>query len=287
MTRTYPIPPAHKTLHMIGDLHWGHFTLTESRRSIVADDITTRSGLPDVPYRLQMGDLTDTAQPEQDAAAMSWMESLGGTPLYLVGNHDMYFGRTGAQAAAAWGAPGKDYTLDLGYALLVVIGPDALNTGSTGVEYHSVTQTWLDTQLTAATGPVIIAAHAPLQNTEAKLSHAYEFSAQPNAEIRAVLADHSARLPLAWCSGHTHSPITTANLAKAETVGGGTMLALNTSSLSRLSTANAWTDHLISFFLTVEDDRWDVRFRNHGAHQWVGGVGGSTERRVWTMPFAA
>lgn len=290
MTRHWPLPPVDRTLHLIGDMHFGSPEMTAAKKRIVAADLA-RPAVPQVEHRVQVGDLTDTATSAQDIEGLTWMQSLSGTPHYVIGNHDMWGVRTAAQAATAWGLPGKDYTVDLGYALLAVIGPDGINSVNlTGLTYAQATLDWLDAQLTSATKPVIVAAHPPLQNTVGLMggagygsSESVDFSAQPNAGVRAVLAEHAGSRSVAWVSGHTHSPVDAPYLVKNEPVGTGAVLAVNALCLAYTGTTKDAHDPLISVFLTVTDDAFEVRFRDHGAHQWVGG--GPAGIRAWSVPF--
>lgn len=298
MPRKWPAPlRSDNTLHCIGDTHFGarapEIPQFDRRRQQIVERDLAKLAVP--AYRLQLGDLTDNAYATDDATGVAWMQSLGGTPLYTVGNHDMYGGRTAAAAAAAWGAPGKDYVQDLGYAKLIVLGPDELHPGnSTGVRYSTTALNFLDAALTAAgSTPCLIAAHAPLRNTvgfgagtdQYRSTDQYFYAADDasysvDTGIRAVLAAHNNAK--AWISGHTHSPVTSPRIVYGETIGSHTLVHVNTSCLAYTGKVKTdWFSRLVTFYLTVADNRITVRFRDHGAGQWVGG--GPDANRNWAV----
>lgn len=292
MSRTWPQPLAARTLHAIGDTHIGAAILPQfdaNRRAIVTADCA-RADVPQVTYRVQLGDATDNALSAEDTAVAAWLAGLGGTIVRTIGNHDTWNQRTPAQCATAWGLPAKDYAVDLGYALLVVLGFDDLEaTYLTQMTWNSTTLNWLDGVLDAATKPVLIAAHAPLKNTVGMGMGTYQYNstdpdfyANPDSGIRTVIAEHD--VVKAWISGHTHSPVTAPYIVKAETIGTHTVAAINTSCLAYVGKDKAdWTSPLCTAFVTTLDDRIQVRFRDHGAHQWVGC--GSRRQRVATVTF--
>lgn len=287
-------PPAAQTIHCMGDVHFGDiagFRFYPERRRIVTDDLAS-SLVPQVEHHVQFGDLTDTGATSEDAAGLAWLDSLGGTKHLVMGNHDAQPGytRTKAQCAAAWGLPSLDYVHDLGFATLIAIAPDAFNVGGFLISFNSTTLAWLSDQIAAATSPVIIAAHPPLYNTvgvggsaDQFMSNTTNYSAQPDTDIRSMLASHDT--PIAWVSGHTHTALKEPGIVKAEPVGGGrTVAAVNCSALAYTGLTSDWTDELNSLFLTVYDDRFEVRFRNHGARQWVGY--GPDRIQIATVPFS-
>lgn len=295
MQRRWPYPPEDRTLHCIGDLHTG--ATTQQRFDIVADDLA-RPSMPSLATHLQLGDFTNDGTTAQDQSAIAYMNAIGGDWYAVVGNHDVASSRTAQEAALAWGMPGKDYVVDLGYAVVIALGFDAIN--NNGMIFRTTTMDWLNTQLLAHSGqPCLLAAHPPLHetvgvgddNTVDYLStdpfffavdeSAYTGTSYDDGDIRAVIADNPNAK--AWLSGHTHSPLSASRLVMSETIGGHTVAHVNTSAIYYTGRTVQWTDRLATAYLTVNDDSIEVRYRDHGAHQWVGS---SKERRqVWTIPL--
>lgn len=299
--RTWPQPVTDRTIHLVGDTHFGSAEFSTRKQEIVRDDLM-RSTVPRVKHRLQLGDLTNTATELQDTNALAWFNSLDSDELrkiqnlYVVGNHDIWGVRTGDQAAQAWGLTSKDYVFDLGHANLIVLGPDAIHPGNlTGCLYDAKALTFLDTALTqAGNKQCIIAAHAPLKgtvgaggpSTDYKSTDQYFYAATDtnyltDAGIRNVLNAH--KNAIAWISGHTHSPLYSVDLVKSENVGSRKVVAINTSCLAYTGISKDWNDRLATMYLTIKDDRIDVRFRDHAAHQWT--VAGPNNKQVWSAIF--
>ena len=279
-------PPADRTLHAIGDVQGA----TVSRMDIMMADLA-RDVLHDVP-RVTLGDCTANGTSGDDSYFLTnFANRIPGGVYRVLGNHDVGNSipqnRTAAAAAAALGMPAKDYTVDLDFAVLIILSMDELHPfSSVGCVYHDSTLTWLDGQLqTHSNKPCILAAHAPLMNTVRRgpgaegnadsanygwfaMDEASLTGTWSDAAIRAVIADNAN--VVAWLSGHTHSVLDSKDIAKAETIGGRQILALNTSSILNPGVLAKWTTGIASPFVTVYDDRLEVRWRNHGAHQWVG-----------------
>lgn len=299
MTRTWPVPPAERTLHLVGDTHIGN--MKQSRKDKVLTDISHRL-LPQGVPRLQLGDFTANGWVEQDAEATSWMNALGGDWYAVVGNHDIDGAvRSPDQVAQAWGLPGKNYTVDLGYAVLIVVGPEPLGADGLTMVLSPSTLAWLDTQLaTHAPRPCLTACHAPLYETvgrgDSTASNYISTTAgfyvvggtyanrdtTRDTDVRAVLAAHANAK--AWLSGHTHSPLGATDLGSGITLGGKTVAQVNALALWYVGKSNGlgYGDPLVTAYMTVLEDRIEVRYRDHGAGVWVArpGVG-----RVTTIPL--
>lgn len=293
--RRWPIPHPTRTLHVIGDLHiTGQ---TETRKKILTDDVTAAAT---TPPRLQVGDMTVNSNEGEDEQAIWFLDGLGGDWWAIVGNHDIV-GRSAADAAAAWFMPGKDFVVDLGFAVLICIGPDASNAG--GMIYRTATANWLDTQLTTYADRVcLIGCHMPFYGTvgvaasdvpekkssfdlgyylrgEGAIHEAPNPDGNKGEELWAVVEAHDNAK--AWLSGHTHSNLQAVDLVKPVTVGGRGFAHINAGAPQ--GPRNSWLDPIATAYVSVLDDRLEVRFRNHGAHQWVGT--GPERRRVWIIPY--
>ena len=183
--------------------------------------------------------------------------------------------------------PAPSYTVDLGYAVLIVLGMTDLVYGYPGNAYGTATMAFLAAELTTHSNDVcLIAAHAPLMGTvrasgpegggdsrtwwnaamgESSLSGAPPYN---DAEVRAVLEDHNCAK--AWISGHTHSPVFAPDIVKAETVGGHTMAMINTSSFLQWGAQPVGAPVVTAWVTVVDDEKIETRWRNHSSHQWIG-----------------
>lgn len=249
--------------------------------------------VPQVATRVTSGDCTANASPSDDAYFHAFWSQLTGVNLLRWSEITISSALAPRQAAAAaLGMPAKDHVVDLGYPVLIIIGPDVTN----GLLiYRTPTMNWVNAQLQANQGRVcMIAAHAPLKNTvlqyNAYGSEMYQWCAMgeggyngiyDDTDIRAVLADNPNCK--AWLSGHTHSLIEAPDIVKAEPIGGHTVAAINCSAILPPGYAMSPNTGIASPFVTVYDDRIEVRWRDHSAHQWVGS--GPDYRRCWTIPL--
>jgi len=274
VSRSHPLPPRANTLHVVGDTQ----AISSARAAMVSADFT-RPTVPDVPYRVQVGDLIGgTGEPSLFPAAIALLDSMGtGQWWACVGNHDYDYqdGSPGpADAAASMGMPGLNFTVDLGYAMLIV---SYVRVGVSLNDPNPYDPTWLDEQLTEHAGRTcLIAAHGPLEHPDEGGPHVPEAD-----EIMAVLAEHDNAK--AWLHGHTHTVIDHPRLVMPLDVGGRTIAHINGSATYYTDPDVDWTDRLCTTWLTVEPDWLEVRFRDHGAHQWIGG--GPSGSRVWTYPL--
>lgn len=275
-TRTGQIPDMARTLNLIGDVHKG------TSGGIAANRITkmwTDYSTPRHPtalYHLQLGDLTDNGTTAEDALIVAQMNLLPAPWKPVVGNHDTWSGRTGDQAAAAWGHT-KNYTVDLGIAVMIAVGPDQCPVSTAAVTLSQTTLDYLDTQLTTyATRPVLICAHAPLWAT-ATLgfgSTTTDFSINPRTTIETLLAAHAGQR-IVWISAHCHTPIEDTGLVVAKTYGTARILHINASSVYYVGTTIEPTDPIRTLYLTVTAAGIEVRYRDHGSRTWCRGPSGA------------
>lgn len=278
MSRAYwPIPNPARTIHLIGDIQ----TPTAARRQIVTSDMTS-GAVPDVPYRVTVGDFIDSGVsgfPDSAYAPMiEFIESLGSGQWWsCAGNHDAH-DRTPAQAAALMGMPGANFTVDLGFVVLVVMWVRCAYAAGQQPGASIPTDTaWLDTTLDQyAERRVVIVGHAPLWDPRPANSISTE-----NAQLISIINNHPQ--VVGYFCGHTHIDIATEGIAHHLPVGNRTIAHLNGSALVYTSPDHNWNDRLCTQFVTFEEDRIEVRYRDHGARQWVGG--GPTQQRVWTHPL--
>lgn len=277
-----------RTINVVGDIHVG-WTI-QSRLDAAAADLARTNDL--AIHRVFTGDLTERSTPAQDAAANAWLDSTGPRERWSIvaGNHD-FAGRNLGEWEAAYGKPGI-WTLDLpAFRLIGLSAPDGVGIRETEPQtFTSETLTYLDEQLGGTFRDCIIVTHGPLKNTVVGSffdSTMPFFASHPDGEIRAILAAHpNAR---AWISGHTHSPLETTDLVKAEPVGNGHLVTtVNVGSVAfqggKPSDPNEpAAQPNYSFFITATGDAIELRVRDHLTGGWsaINGV------PVVTMPFAA
>lgn len=267
--RNWPIPRKGNTIHLVGDTQ----SVSSGRQQIILDDMPR---MPAVAHRLQVGDLVGgTGDPTWFPPMVDFMDSLGtGQWWCCVGNHDYDQSDQDpppSDAPPLMGMPGLDFTVDLGYAVVLVTYVRAAET----YDPAPYDTTWLDETLAAnADRTCLILAHAPLiTDTEPNGAPAPE-----TPEISAVLDKHPQAK--AWLCGHSHDPINGPYMIENFNTGTRTIAHVNASALYYTSPDVDWNDPLYTLYVTVLDDgRIEVRFRNHGAHQWVGG--GEQHTRRW------
>src|SRR5690606_1491824 len=84
-------------------------------------------------------------------------------------------------------------------------------------------------------------------------------------DMWAVVEDHPNAK--AWISGHTHANRFAVDLCKPATVAGRGFVHVNLPAPEG-PTRTAF-DPLVTGFITVWDDRMEVRYRDHASRQWV------------------
>jgi hypothetical protein len=279
------VPSTVNLLHLLGDLHFG--ATTTLRTNAVAADLPN---CPTPVARVAIGDITNTGIGAEDALALPWLAGLSpAVPTYgLVGNHDIYLNvRTVAQWCAAYSAyivgGVASYTVDLSFARLIFLSPDALFYPATGpggaldsvtIQLSAATLTYLGAQCAGTAQDCIIFCHAPLNNTVLGGANYYQstdggfYVVGPNGtddtEVRAVLAAHNnARM---WICGHTHSDITCAGFVKTLNLSGKTLVHLNLSAIYFTTKVVDVNNPLFSLFMDYQPGvSVQVFFRNHRA----------------------
>lgn len=273
-------PQWQRTVHCVGDLHAG--AITDVRRELVASDLR-RLRAP--ALHLQIGDATEEGLPAEDELALGFLDRLPGPWAAVLGNHDiMRGGRSVADWARAVGQPGPNFTVELGFLRLIVIGPTRNEPGNRSGRLPPATLSFLEGELGRSDRDCWIACHWPLFRTVMGnprrhfTSAMAAFHAKPDERIRAVLARHpNAKL---WLSGHTHSPLSAPGLIKrAKLAPRRSILAINASALVGVGKRRQARDPLCSVFVTHRRGHVEVRFRDHRAGRWRG-LGG---RRVVTV----
>ena len=280
--RAWPIPPLENTLHLVGDTQ----QVNRQRRNIVLNDLDHPS-VPDVAHRVQVGDFSGNGLGTQFPESIAFMDAMGSGQWWAtIGNHDLDQGITLEAAAAAIGMPAPNYSVDLGYMVIVAYHVRAglmLADGTGPTNQPTPDTAWLDTELAKYPDrTVAVLAHPNLNGTTLFVPNAVgEMATEDDDVIRPVLADHPC--VKAWICGHSHRPINYHGMVTSLTIGGRNVTAIDCGAMLYTGSSIEWTDELWSPYLTVYDDGLDVRFRNHAAHQWVGGS--HENRRRFTLPF--
>jgi 3',5'-cyclic AMP phosphodiesterase CpdA len=264
-----PGPDWKRTVHCIGDLHAG--AITDRRMRLVGRDVET---LETPALHLQIGDATESGTPHEDELALGFLGQLPGPWVTVLGNHDILRNeRTVAEWAKAYGRRSQNFTVELGFAQLIVVGPDRTDPGRHAGRLSRATLSFLDRQLEEADGDCWIACHWPLFRTvmgDPRLhftSDMTPFHAKPDDRIRETLLRHrNARV---WLSGHTHSPLSAPGLIRRTGLGRRrSIVAINTSALVGIGKRRDPRAPLCSLYLTHRRGRIEVRCRDHRAGRW-------------------
>jgi 3',5'-cyclic AMP phosphodiesterase CpdA len=258
-----------RTVHCIGDLHAGAITLT--RLSAVSRDVA-RLKIP--ALHLQIGDATESGRAAEDELALEFLNRMPGRWVAAVGNHDvLHNDRTVADWAAAYRQRSQNIARDLGFARLIVVGPDSTEPGRRAGRLSDDTLSFLDRELRRAGKDCWIACHWPLFHTVMGdparhfTSTMDAFYAKPRGRIRELLLEHeNAKL---WLSGHTHSPLSAPGLIRRARLGPKrSIVAINTSALVGIGRSRNPRAPLCSLFLTHRRERIEVRCRDHRRGEW-------------------
>ena len=256
-------------MHCLGDLHAG--AITDVRINAVSRDLERLSA---PALHLQIGDATEGGTATQDQIALRFLERLPGPWVTALGNHDILHNeRRAADWARAYGQPSQNFTLDLGFVRLVVIGPNRTEPGRRAGRLSADTLSFLERQLSGTRTDCWIACHWPLFRTvmgDPRLHYTSAmaaFHAKPDEGIRELLRGHpNAKL---WLSGHTHSPLSAPGLIKRARLGPGrSIVAINGSALVGIGKRRNPRAPLCSLYLTHRPGGIEVRCRDHRAGRW-------------------
>lgn len=255
-------------------------------------DLKAMAGRPTVQAWINAGDMTSRASEGEYAAFHDWMSSFpAGKPVAMVpGNHDLIgTGVAGgvpdivtpaqwAARMAPYGVTGRNYVVDVGddVRILCLSPMDNLTTGIVNTWRLTVDAAilrWCDARLDETDRKAVILFHAPLYGTmgtpdvTAYNSYApgWHVHSQDSYTVEQMLAKHPN--VVAWVSGHNHAPPHAPDVVKSVNYGAGPLAAVSIGSPLVLphGTVPAITGSMLSVF----DDRVEVRYRDHGAGQWL------------------
>jgi hypothetical protein len=258
-----------RTVHCLGDFHAG--AITAVRLGAVASDLAQ---LEAPALHLAVGDATEAGKPTEDVLALNFLDHLPGPWAAVLGNHDIMRKVRSVEAwARVYGQPGQNFTVELGFARLIVIGPSRSRPGGQSGRLSASTLSFLDRELARRGDDCWVACHWPLFRTvmgnpkRHYTSAMSAFHAKPDDRIRAVLARHrNAKL---WLSGHTHSPLSAPGLIKrAKLADKRSIVAINGSALVGVGKRREARDPLCSLFITHLPGRVELRCRDHRAGAW-------------------
>jgi hypothetical protein len=258
-----------RTVHCLGDLHAG--AITDVRMSSVSGDVE-RLGVP--ALHLQLGDATERGTATEDELALGFLERLPAPWVTVLGNHDTLGGaRSVADWARVYGQPSQNFTVELDFVRLVVVGPNGSEPGSNAGRLPDETLAFLDHELAQGEKDCWVACHWPLFRTvmgdprRHYTSAMAAFHAKPDGRIRDLLGRHpNAKL---WLSGHTHSPLSAPGFIKRARLGPKrSIVAMSTSALVGIGWRNNPRAPLCSLFLTHRPGGIEVRCRDHRAGEW-------------------
>jgi 3',5'-cyclic-AMP phosphodiesterase len=263
------VPAWERTVHCLGDLHVG--AIAPWRLDAVSRDVA-RLAAP--ALHLQIGDATDGGTRAQDREALSFLEGLPGPWVTALGNHDILRNnRTVSAWARVYGQQGQNFSVDLDFARVIVIGPNRTDPGKRAGRLPERTLAFLECELEEAPRDCWIACHYPLFRTVMGdprrhfTSAMVAFHAKPDDRIRELLAHHPRAK--VWLSGHTHSPLSAPGFIKrARLARGRSILAISTSALFGLGRHPRPHAPLCSLYLTHRPGRLEIRARDHRAGAW-------------------
>jgi Calcineurin-like phosphoesterase len=264
------VPDWPRTVHCIGDLHAG--AIPRARLAAVSRDIE-RLRAPRL--HLQIGDATESGTGDEDRQALRFLSRLPSPWVTALGNHDILHNkRSPGDWAKAYDQPGQNFTADLPFARLIVLGPDRTAEGKHAGVLSPSTLSFLDRELARSPKDCWVACHWPLFRTvmgdpQRNFTSAMAaFHAKPDERIRSLLARHAnSKL---WLSGHTHSPLDAPGLiTRARLPRGRSIAAINLSALVGVGKKREPDDPLRSLYLTHRPGRVEVRCRDHRAGVWT------------------
>ena len=244
-----------------------------------------RLGTP--ALHLQVGDLTEGGRAAEDRLALDFLDRLPGRWVTALGNHDVLRNARDAAAwASAYGQESHNFSVDLGFVRVIVIGPDRCEPGKRAGRLPAATLRFLARELEASDGDCWIACHWPLFGTVGGdprrhfTSSMAAFHAKPTDRIRELLRRHgNAKV---WLSGHTHSPISAPGLIKRVRLGPKrSIVAINASALVGVGKRRLPSAPLCSLYLTHRRGGIEIRCRDHRAREWRNIRG----RRVVELPL--
>lgn len=288
--RFWPIPAPSKDgilVHQISDPHAGYRNWSLDELDHMADDIV--SGLiPPVDLVALTGDLVDgtynsstVSLATQDSYMMAWMPKVAKGVPYLpcIGNHDLRDrtpGYSRTQWESTYGKLGNTYVDVKGWRFITFSVDVHQGLGASWV-VPDATWDWIASVCASAPGPIVLAEHYPPWELTSSPANFLE----PSSKLDALIAAYPSIVGM--LCGHMHFNLNDAQMVQMLSIGGRTipvvcdissMLSLN--DLTRDQSAQL---PAISSYVNMTEAKWEVRYRGHGPHNWIGPSG----NRLTTM----
>ena len=282
-TRPWPIPPTDGLLiHHVSDTHFGYRPWSSAEADGMQDDMLDNL-VPPADVFVHTGDITDHGTAAEDIYALRWLNRAArGVPsLVAMGNHDIRDRAVHTRATweKVYRRPANTF-VDVQGVRLVTFAVDDFTGTSTPWVVPPATWAWLDEVVSAASGPVILVDHYP----PAELGVGTANYVQPASELDALVSGHPNIMGM--LCGHMHKDLSDPAAAQFLTIGGRSIPVLcdisSMLSLGALSRDQSAQIQSHSAYVTVREDRWEVRYRAHGTHAWSGPGG----QRVTTLDLA-
>lgn len=255
-----------------------------SRLNAIANDLEKNPGRFHISGRVITGDITEHGRDDQVALSLPWLQQHMNKPtdVWVYGNHDygnrwVDWTKTQAQVEAQYGRPANTSTY---------VGPPGMKIRFLGIATDlyppsqpdndwyipQATLDWIESELNKdTTTPTYICCHFSKAET------------QPEATFDDIISAHSN--VVGWVCGHAHFAITNPKCVETLTFGNRTAFphycGPSTTLLNGATYQEAGKNPYNSLLITyIDEDRQlvhqnphQVRYRNHGARQFVSGYG--------------
>jgi len=269
-------------VHHTSDLHIGYRPWSYDETNHMLDDLLDNL-VPIADIHVDTGDLTDHGAPAEDAYAIraSHRMSRGARHLKAMGNHDIRdrVKHTRAEWEKIYRQSANTF-VDVKDIRFVTFAVDDFTGTSSPWIVPDATWTWLDGVVSAASGPVVLVDHYP----PAELGVGTANYVQPASALDDLVSGHSSIVGM--LCGHMHKELGDPSAAAFWSIGGRQLPVLcdisSMLSLGALSRDQSAQIQSHSAYVTIREDRWEVRYRAHGTHAWSGPGG----MRVTTLDLA-
>lgn len=281
------------TIAAIGDVHLVPGGEHDIRAEMVARDLHHMIGHTTIDAIVQLGDQTTDASAPEFAKYVAWRATLpAGIPRGEVpGNHDIIGGNasgtpdlvTPSEWADIMGYAQKDNVVDVGRVRILLVSPaEDATTGEAHNRRLTIdppTVQWIEDRCDEAADAgrqVVICFHAPLYGTVGPLDgsafSSYDERWHAHWDDGYPLTGMIARHPnvAAWVAGHTHSRFWEEDVVCRRTYGDTTIAHVAVGSPAFWNPGGGrGVDRVVTALVTVRPDRVEVRYRDHGLHQWL------------------
>lgn len=240
--------------------------------------------VPEADLFVHTGDVVDGASyPAEDATALPWLHQMarGSRSLVAVGNHDLRDRavHTVAEWERIYRRSANSFEDVKGIRFAAFAGPDSFTGDATPWIVPSATWDWLDGIVSSAPGPVVLVDHYP----PAELGGIPENYLQPMSTFDTFVGDHPNVIGM--LCGHMHFGLADPNAATFQSIGGRMIPVLcDISSMLSDITGRDQSAQMQSYsaYVTMREDRWEIRYRAHGTHAWSG----PADQRVTTLDLS-